>query len=224
MESRFPTHYGSEMIQGDQDWIDLAMLVAIEDTASAARYNSVAMPDRALRLYLGPVPFLGALATAPIVVLMTHPETDIDALPGDYAYRRDGWPFSALHPEAPIGVGETWTRRTEELTAKFGAQHVANSIAALFLTPWRAMSFDERLRLPSRKAMLGLAESAAARDATLLLLRGAESWLESTELAALSPTRLIQARNGRAMDISPETLGFEGWDRVCKRICVHAWI
>ena len=53
------------MIQGDQDWIDLAMVIANEDAGPAAHYNVEATPEQALHLHLGPVPFLGAIGALP---------------------------------------------------------------------------------------------------------------------------------------------------------------
>jgi hypothetical protein len=212
------------MIQGDEDWIDLAMVVAKDDAGPAARYNRGAQADYALRLHLGPTPFVGALTTAPVVLLLSHVEWNQAAAPLDYAFHRHGWPLSALHPEAPRGASDWWKSRTADLDAVFGAQHVANSVAALFLTPWRTARFDERLRLPSRRLMLALAGSAAARDATLVLLRGSELWLESADIAALPPARVVRPKTWRATKLTPENLGLAGWEHMCRQIAVHAWL
>ena len=120
------------MVQGDKDWIDLAMVVATDDAGPGACHNLRAGPENALRLHLGPVPFAGALTTAPVVLLFSHVESARTAAPYDYAFQRSGWPLSALHPEAPPGVADPWTSRASDLVSVFGAQHVANSIAALF--------------------------------------------------------------------------------------------
>jgi len=212
------------MVQGDEGWMDLAMMLAKDDTAPAAHYNLSSPPDSALRLHLGPVPFAGAITTAPVVLLLGNPDCDERAAPHDFAFRRDGWPLSALHAEAPAGVSARWQSRMADLVGVFGAQHVANSVAALFLTPWRAPRFDERLRLPSRQLMLALAQSAAARDATLVLLRGAELWMESAEVAALPPARVIRSKSWRATTLTPDNLGLSAWDQMCRQIDVHAWL
>jgi len=212
------------MIQGDQDWIDLAMVIANEDAGPAAHYNVEATPEQALHLHLGPVPFLGAIATAPVVLLLTHADWDDQATPYDHAFRVEGWPLSALHPDAPRGAADYWRSRAADLIAIFGAQRVANSIAVLFLAPWRAACFDTRLRLPSRRLMLALGARAALRDATLVVLRGGEVWTEANEIAALPPTRLIRSRTWRATDLSPANLGLAAWDHVCRQIDTHVWL
>ncbi|HSV20136.1 MAG TPA: hypothetical protein VLR71_17100 [Casimicrobiaceae bacterium] len=212
------------MVQGDEDWIDLAMVVATDDAGPAARHNLGAGPENALGLHLGPVPFAGALTTAPVVLLFSHVEWGTSAAPHDYAFERRGWPLSAVHPEAPRGVADRWTSRMSELIGVFGAQHVANSVAGLFLTPWRAARFDERLRLPSRPLMLALADKVAARDATLVLLQGADLWMEAAAVAALPPTRVIRSRTHRATEMSPANLGLAAWDHICRQIDVHAWL
>lgn len=212
------------MIQGDQDWIDLAMVIANEDTGPAARYNVEARPEQTLHVQLGPVPFLGAITTAPVVLLLTHADWDERATPHDHAFRVDGWPLSALHPDAPRGAADYWQSRVAELVAIFGAQHVANSIAVLFLAPWRAAGFDAGLRLPSRRLMLALGANAAMRDATLVALRGAEMWTETDAIAALPPTRLLRSRTWRATELTPTNLGLAAWDYICRKIDAHAWL
>jgi hypothetical protein len=212
------------MIQGDQDWIDLAMVIAEQDAGPAAHYNADTMPERTLHVHLGPVPFLGAIATAPVVLLLTHADWDERATPYDHAFHVHGWPLSALHPDAPRAAADYWQSRAAELVAIFGAQQVANSIAALFLAPWRAHCFDVRLRLPSRRLMLGLAARAAMRDATLVVLRGGEAWTEADEIAALPPTRFIRSRIWRATELTPANLGLGAWDHVCRQIDAHVWI
>jgi hypothetical protein len=212
------------MVQGDEGWINLAMMLAKDDTAPAAKYNLCSPPESALRLHLGPVPFAGALTTAPIVLLLGNPDWEERAEPHDFAFRRDGWPLSTLHPEAPAGVSSRWQSRMADLVGVFGAQHVANSVAALFLTPWRAARFDERLRLPSRQLMLALAQSVAARDATLVLLRGADLWMEVPEVATLPPARIVRSKSWRATALTPDNLGLSAWDQICRQIDVHAWL
>ena len=212
------------MVQGDEDWLELALMVAQDDSAACARFNLGARPEHALWLHLGPVPFVGALTTAPVVMLLAHADCDESATPQDYAFVRAGWPLSALHPEAPQGVRDRWTSRTAELIGVFGAQHVSNSIAALFLTPWRTRRTDRRVRLPSRSLMLSLARSVAARDAILVLSPDAEQWLESDPVATLPATRLLRPSGRDTAELTPGSLGATAWDQVCRQIDVHAWL
>ena len=211
------------MLQGDEDWWTLARTLCYEDRIQATSYNARAPAERRLRLPLGPVPCVGAVTTAPVVLLLAHPPCDARSSGSDYSFRRIGWPLSALHPDAPMAIAEWWRSRAAPLIDLFGAQHVANAIAAVFLTPWHSEVFDDRLRLPSRERMLRLAAGAAARDAMLVVMQGADLWTEDADVASLPTTRRVHARSWRGTELSRRNLG-EAWPEVVKRIEVHAWL
>jgi len=162
--------------------------------------------------------------TAPLVLLLSHPGLDGRSTPQDYSFFRPGWPLSALHSEAPAGIAELWHSRVVALVDRFGAQHVSNSLAAVFLTPWRSFVFADRLRLPSRRRALDLAASAATRDAILLTIRHQDLWTEHPVIAALPPTRRFDPRWWRVTEINERNLGDAAWTTLCKRIETHAWI
>jgi hypothetical protein len=212
------------MRQGDQDWWRLARTICNEDRDRAIEHNVRAVPAYRLNVALGPVPCVGAIMTAPVVVLLPHPVLDARSTPDDYSFRRPGWPLSALHPDAPQGLGDWWRSRVADLIDAFGAQHVSNAVAAVFLTPWRSVAFAEGLRLPSRQRMLDLAASAAARDAFLLMVRGEELWTEHAGIATLPPTRRVNPSSWRVTEFNLRTLGGDAWTGICKRIEVHAWL
>jgi hypothetical protein len=211
------------MLQGDQAWWRLAETISNEDRACGMQHNVSASPEHRLHLALGPVPCVGAITTAPVVLLLSHPGLDAQTTAQDYCFRRPGWPLSALHPDAPPGLAEWWRGRLQALIDLFGAQHVSNAVAAVFLTPWYSMSFDDRLRLPSRQRVLDLAGKAAARDALLLTLRGESLWTEHPEIASLPSTRRLHPKSWRVTDINTRNLGEDAWSAVRRRIEIHAW-
>ena len=212
------------MHQGDQDWLSLSASIAREDHVAAKRYNAHAPSERKLGLSLGPVPFAGAIMTAPVVLLLSHPMEDGRATTHDYAFTRAGWPLSALHPQAPLAPAAWWRARVAALVHHFGAQHLANSIAAVYLTPWHAITLDALLRLPSRQRMLDLAATAAARDAILVVMQGSDLCTEHPDIASLPPARRVRTRSWRGTELSGRNLGDDVWDLICKRIEVHAWL
>lgn len=212
------------MLQGDRDWWRLSETIADEDRDAVVAHNAVALPEHQLDLSLAPIPCLGAIMTAPIVLLLSHPAVDEGSTAHDYTFQRAGWPLSALHAEAPAALGDWWRSRVAELSTVFGVQHVANSVAALFLTPWRGVAFADRLRLPSRRRMLDLAATAAARDALLIVLRHEELWTEDSDVASLPPTRRIHPRSWRVTELSRRNLGEDAWTAVCRRVQIHAWL
>jgi hypothetical protein len=211
------------MLQGDQDWWSLARVIADEDRLDATAYNTRAATEHRLYVPLGPVPCVGAVMTAPVVLLLSRPLYNLRSTADDYAFRREGWPLSALHRDAPSGLAEWWRSRVAALVEVFGAQHVSNAVAAVYLTPWHSSTFDERLRLPSRARMLDLGASAARRDAVVILMQGAELWTEHADIASLPTTRCVRPRSWRGTELSRRNLG-EAWTALCKRIEVHAWL
>lgn len=211
------------MQQGDPAWWRLAATIADEDCIAASAYNARATPDHRLALELGPLPCSGAIMTAPVVLLLSHPSLDPHSSPNDHAFRRTGWPLAALHPDAPAPLSAWWRDRLGALIDEFGAQHIANAVAAAYLTPWHSDTFDAGLRLPSRRHMLALAASAAARDAILVMMQGSYLWTEDAEVAALPVTRCLSPRSWRGTEMSLRNLG-DAWQAVCKRIGVHAWV
>jgi hypothetical protein len=210
------------MLHGDEDWQRLAGSIRADDRLEALSHNVRAGAEFRLRLPLGPVPFCGAIMTAPVVMLLAHPSWGGMSAPAS-AFRRQGWPLAALHPDAPAPLLDWWRTRLAALIDRFGAQHVANAVAAIYLCPWHSERFDEKLRLPSRRRMLELAASAAARDAMLVVTSAVELWTEHPTLASLPSTRRVHLRSWRRTELSPLNLGRD-WDSLCARIQVHAWI
>ena len=200
---------------------ELAETIALIDADGIALHNARAAAPRRLRTELGPMPYDGDVARAPVVLLVGSPACDMSAVPARAARR--GWPLGSLHPEAPAALRSLWHARLAGLIEAFGAQHVANSVAAIPLTPWACDEFDDRLRLPSRGEMLGLAGAAAARGALLLVTGCDELWTEAPEVANLSTEQRYHPRSFRSTHLSVENLGAVAWHAVCRRIEAHAW-
>ncbi len=201
----------------------LAERIAIEDAHALAAYNARAAERFRLRTQFGALPYEGDIEHAPIVLLVACPTNDHTAVPMDHGFQHRGWPLAFLHPDAPVRLRATWHSRLASLIDVFGAQHVANSVAALPLTPWTSVEFDESLRLPSRPRMLELAGTAANRGALLIVTGNDEQWTESQEVADLGCERRLHARSWRALDVSMDNLGPTSWHTVCRRIEAHHW-
>jgi hypothetical protein len=84
------------MVYVDDEFTRLTGALADEDAAWLALHNAHAraFPAASTRAP-GPVPYLGALATAPVVLLLSHPQIDTDTSPHDYRFAREGWPHGA---------------------------------------------------------------------------------------------------------------------------------
>lgn len=199
----------------------LAERITLEDTDAIGTYNAHASQNYRLRTELGALPHDGNIERAPVVLLLGSPAFDETASMADHQSRPRGWPLAGLHPEAPSGLSAVWQARLSSLIDAFGAQHVANSVAALPLTPWASHDFDDRLRLPSRARMLEMAGVAARRGALLIVTCFEELWTESPEVADLSCERRFHPRSWRATHVSVDNLGAASWHAVCRRIEAH---
>ncbi len=207
-------------MQAQGDWWQLSDAIANEDRVAAWNYNAITSSDFRLQMELGPMPYLGAIATAPIVLLIAHPIFDAGSTLQDHAFRRSGWPLAALHPDAPSGTRRWWHERLEHLIVAFGARAVANAVAAVPLTPWSSLQFDRDLRLPSRPRMLSLGASAARRGGLLITMREPALWTETPEIAAMPRWQNLTPRSWRA-HLDPVSLGSEGWSLLCRRVEAH---
>jgi hypothetical protein len=199
----------------------LADFIADEDANAIAAYNARAAEDRRLRTAYGASPYDGDIEHAPVVLLVAHPAHDESLTPAEQAFQHRGWPLAGLHSAAPAGLREIWETRLASLIEAFGAHHVANSVAALPLTPWVSPHFDEALRLPSRTRMLDLAGAAVRRGAMIVVTCSEERWTESEDVAGLGPERCFHAKSRRATHVSIDNLGAAPWHAVCRRIEAH---
>jgi len=196
----------------------------VEDAAWLALHNAHARPSGRLYAEAGPVPALGAVTTAPVLLLLTHPAIDAETPPADYRFAREGWPLAALHPDAPPGLARRWGRRLSPLVRRFGAPHVANAVAVVFLNPWPSVAFDARLELPSRARMHAIATRAAERDAAFVIGPDADAWFAHPVVAALPATRRATTYADAPEELDAGAIGPEAWDLLCARIEVHAWL
>ena len=212
------------MVRLDDEFTRLAGSVADEDAAWLALHNAHARPTGRLYEAPGPVPYLGALATAPVVLLLSHPQIDTDTSPHDYRFAREGWPLAALHPDAPMGLARRWGRRLAPLVRLFGAQHVAHSVAVVFLSPWPSVAFDVRLEFPSRRTLYGLVARAADRDAAFVVGPDADAWFEHRTVAELPPTRRATTFADASEELDAGAIGTDAWELLRARIEVHAWL
>jgi hypothetical protein len=211
------------MVRSDDDLAHVDARLADEDAPSVALHNAHARAPGRLHAQAGAIPFLGALTTAPVVLLLSHPQLGPDITPHDYRFARVGWPLAALHPDAPGGLARLWRRRLEPLVYRFGAQHVAHSVAAVFLNPWPSVAFDARLALPSRLRLHELVTRAAGRDAAFVIGPDADAWFDHPIVAGLPPARRATTYADASEELDA-AVGGDAWEVLCARVAIHAWL
>lgn len=182
------------------------------DHAAVEIYNRSAPDKYRLQADLGAYAFEGDLANARIVLLLSNPGYGEGSSMASHTFRRDGWPLSAVHPDAPA-KRYIWNKRlVKSLIELFGAQLVSQRVAKLELTPWASKSMDTKLRLPSRALVMNAANSLAQRGVVLVVLRAEALWLEAEEVAR-SRTR-FRVKNWRSATVSPGNLSAAAWAQV----------
>src|SRR5207302_769015 len=82
----YPAPPNATMLQGDPDWWRLAATIKEDDHGAALEHNAQAEPEYRLYQSLGPVPCVGAIKTAPVVLLLSHPTLDGQSTPNDYSF------------------------------------------------------------------------------------------------------------------------------------------
>lgn len=184
------------------------------DIEAVLRYNMRASSLRALHPELGPSPYEGNIARAPVVLLLANPGFDERSSLLDHTFTAEGWPLAGLHESAPPGMRDWWRPRLRLLGERFGWQYVANRVAAMQLTPWASSKFDANLRLPSRAQLLKMAGAAARRGAVLIAMRQPALWQQDPDVR-IHPD-FYPTRSPLCSFVTPGNVGEQAWDRICQ--------
>lgn len=179
------------------------------DLAPIERYNAKAKEKYRLHPEMGPCPYEGSIHTAPVVLLLANPCFDATSTVEDHVFKIEGWPLAGLHVSAPAGMSGWWRPRLRSLCEKYGEQFISCNVAALQVNPWASTKYDESLKLPSRSAMLTLAEAAAKRGAALIMIRASKAWLESDVLRQYD--HLYRTNSALSSYITEKNLGPAAW-------------
>ena len=186
------------------------------DGAMLASYNSRVRQHFQLHPELGPSAYEGDIDTASVILLLANPGFDATSTLDDHHFKRDDWPLSGIHPDAPPGLRSWWLARLNHLIAQFGAQRVSQSIACIQLTPWASPTFDASLRLPSRNLLLDAANQCASRGAVMLIMRAERLWLQAE---ALRSTQLrFRVNSWLSSYVSPGNMPESAWRQVVEAI------
>jgi hypothetical protein len=212
------------MIQCDNDFKRLIGSLADEDAAWLALHNAHARPSG--RLYTAPVRCRSWARSRRrrSCCCSRIPRSIADTSPHDYRFAREGWPLAALHPDAPTGLARRWGRRLAPLIRLFGAQHVAHSVAAVFLSPWPSVALRRAPRVSEPPHALRLAARAADRDAAFVIGPDADGWFEHPVVADLPATRRATTFADALEELDAGAIGPDAWELLRARIEVHAWL
>lgn len=182
----------------ENPWLALpetSPFVLPQDRAQIEAYNAKlpeASPRRILIDELLPEPFIGSVATAPVIVLQLNPgfdESNFDshaatafraALDANRRHAQTEWPFYFFDPrfrEHP--GGEWWRGKTKELDDLVGFGRLTQNLAVVEWFPYRSRRFGGNCHVESQNYGFSLVESAIARGALIILSRSVRLWEKS---------------------------------------------
>lgn len=142
-----------------------------------------------------PEPFVGAVKTAPVIVLLLNPgsdETNVrshsdqifrKALLANLRHEKTDWPFYFFDPrfgdEHP-GV-RWWERRTRRIVESgcVDWQTLAHRLAVVEWFPYKSPSYGGRFEVPSQAYGFALVEHAIDRNALIVIGRSFKRWIAS---------------------------------------------
>jgi hypothetical protein len=177
-----------------------------------------------------PVPFVGNVLTAPVVLLLANPGYSdsskhllkdvyyLENLEKMILHQKTEYPFFCLDPQIAIGK-EYWHSKLRLLIKEFDLKSVANSVCNIQFVPHHSKEFkyNEYLKLPSQEYNFYLIKKAMERNALIVITRLEKLWKESVpELNNYN--HLITLKNKRQPSISPENIEGDGFQRIINAI------
>ena len=181
-------------------------------------FNRTASVDVAIDVNLMPEPFIGD-PTSPVVILALNPglSPKDPIINRDPAFRRrirhtlERRPaarrFAPLEGDHTRPGARWWRRNLKAVLAEVGDECAARNLCCLEYLPYHSKTFDHSsLRLPSQAYTFGLLRKALAREAVVVLTRGARFWIGAVPELADHP-RLVCVGNARSASISPRNCG-----------------
>jgi hypothetical protein len=172
-------------------------------------------PECRLMTELGPLPYDGDIENARVAVLLSNPGFGAGSTSESHSFKREGWPLSGLHPEAPDGTRKWQHKLLKHVVELVGdAKLVSQRVVKLELVPWASHRYDSSIVLPSRPYMLEAAAALAKRGVLLVIISSEAIWKQHPVVAAHK--LCFSANSPRSSTVSPGNLSEEAWHSVAK--------
>jgi hypothetical protein len=167
-----------------------------QDHAVIEQFNAGLPPGSRCRIHVEgviPEPFVGAVTTAQVIVLLLNPgsdETNVGshadpefrkALLANLRHSKTDWPFYFLDPRFKVkhpGV-KWWRSKTRQLGESVGWDKVAHRLAVIEWFPYKSPRYGRNCKVPSQQYGFTLVENAMNRRATIIIARSVKRWLAS---------------------------------------------
>lgn len=183
----------------------------------------VASPFRIATDGVIPEPFVGAVTTAPVVVLQLNPghdDTNVAshadpefraALFGNLCHAEVDWPFYFFDPrfrDSHPG-GRWWIKKTKELAKAIPLATLAQRLAVVEWFPYKSTKYKRGCRVNSQAYGFALVEAAITRGALIVVSRSIDLWEESVPALRTHPRKLTLSSR-QNVSLTPNNLKMDG--------------
>lgn len=216
-------------IQIANPWLDLPKkdpFVLPSDRAIIERINACAKPEHQIRLEVLPVPFLGSLEKASVVLLSLNPgidDQDFDIFRRDKDYveqnRRtlsfeSNPSFFYLGRQFAYTEGyKWWFKRLRKLIEICGHETVASKIMCIEYFPYHSRKYATTTPLiPSQNYGFSLARQAIAQQKVIVVMRSYQLWIAKVPELGGYPS--IRLSNSRSPYITPTNMPVNDFQRI----------
>ena len=207
-----------------------------QDRLKVEAFNAKLPPTSLYKLEVEtviPEPFIGAVTSAPVVVLQLNPGLDpaIDpdshadpqfraALFANLCHEQTAWPFHFFDPrfrDSHPG-GHWWKSKTRKLAEVIPLEHLAQRLAVIEWFPYKSSRFKDGCTVPSQEYSFSLVSAAINRGALIVISRSRALWERSVP-ALRSYPRTLTLSSAQNVTLSPNNLKYNGektsaaWER-----------
>lgn len=199
--------------------------ILVEDLETLARHNKEPQ-DLGLQLEILPLPFIGDLDKASVVLLCLNPgyhrELDRRAYEDSYCFNESikaltfssEVPFICLDPELEYTGGyKWWTRLLGQLIQKFGIKVLSEKLVCLQYLGYHSKTFRGLPTvLPSQMFTFSLVRRAIKEQKTIVMMRSEHLWQRA--VPELRDYGYVKLRNYRSPFLSSGNMGAADFERL----------
>jgi hypothetical protein len=202
--------------------------VLAEDAAIVEAHNSRRNEEHQFRPNTLPEPFMGS-PDAPVVLLNLNPGFDPSDITNYAPEPRSSMMRRSLTHALPAedafyflteefeGTGgwTWWYKKLKPLIEEVGLDRVRSGIQVIEYIPYKSTRFHPVETLPSQEYTFQLARQAVERDAAIVVMRRANSWL--TAVPALADHGAHKLNSAQNVIISPRNC-LTGFDEIVEKL------
>ncbi len=209
-------------------WLDLPVTsphVLPSDRVAVEAFNAKLPRSSPYRIHVDgviPEPYVGAVATAPVLVLQLNPGSDETnpashadpdfhaALLANLRHELTEWPFYFFDPrfrESHPG-GRWWVSKTRKLAEVIPIQRLAQRLAAVEWFPYKSPRFRGGCTVSSQEYGFFLVTSAIERGALIVVARSQARW-EASVPALRGYRRKLTLSSVQNVALTPNNLKYQ---------------